>query len=61
MPQALADKAQRIVLASTRITHVGPHRKDAKNAKKSRKMAGENLQCAEPAIVASIGFPSIKR
>ncbi|HEV8645665.1 MAG TPA: hypothetical protein VGR01_08850, partial [Burkholderiales bacterium] len=37
------------------------HRKDAKNAKKSRKMADEILQCAEPVFVASIGYPDIER
>jgi len=37
------------------------HRKDAKNAKKSRKIDGENLQCAEPAFAAGIGYPGIER
>jgi hypothetical protein len=37
------------------------HRKDAKNAKKSRKIDGENLHLAEPALVATIGYPRIER
>ena len=32
------------------------HRKGAKNAKKTRKIVWENLQSAELAIVASIGY-----
>jgi hypothetical protein len=28
---------------------------------KGRKIAGENLQSAEPAFVASIGYPGIER
>jgi hypothetical protein len=59
MPQAHGDRGRRIVLASKRITHSKLHRKDAKNAKKSKKLNGENLQCAEPAFVASIGYPGI--
>jgi hypothetical protein len=37
------------------------HRKDAKNAKKSKKIDGENPKCAAPAFVASIGYPGIER
>jgi hypothetical protein len=61
MPRALGDRGQRIVRASKRITHLRLHRKDAKNAKKSRKIDGEDVQCAEPAFVASIGYPVIER
>jgi hypothetical protein len=37
------------------------HRKGAENAEKSRRMDWKNLQCAEPAFVASIGDPGIER
>jgi len=37
------------------------HRKGAKNAKKSRKIVCENLQSAELAIVASIGYSGRER
>jgi hypothetical protein len=37
------------------------HRKGAKDAKKSRKIDGENLHLAEPALVATIGYPRIER
>jgi len=37
------------------------HRKDAKNAKKSKKMNVENRHFAEPTVVASIGYPCIEQ
>jgi hypothetical protein len=62
MPQAHGDRGRRIVLASRRITQSKNfYRKDAKNAKKSRKIEGENRQCAEPAFIASIGYSGIER
>jgi hypothetical protein len=32
-----------------------------KERKEKQKIAGENLQCAEAAFVASIGYPGIER
>jgi hypothetical protein len=37
------------------------HRKGAKNAKKSKNIVWENLQSAELAIVASIGYSGRER
>jgi hypothetical protein len=37
------------------------HRKDAKNAKKSRKMKEKNPQYAKFTFVAIIGYPGIER
>jgi hypothetical protein len=37
------------------------HRKDAENAKKSRKIIVENPHLAERTAVASIGYPFIER
>jgi hypothetical protein len=39
----------------------GFHRKDAKNAEKTEKIAGENRQHADADFVTSSGYPDIER
>jgi hypothetical protein len=42
-----------------KIKNLSPQRR--KGRKEKQKIDGENLQCAEPAFVASIGYPGIER